>query len=143
MATRLVKRPKIDPRNASADPLTRLREGVRKPVMPVSFAQALNVLLVDQKRVNRSRLQRLREAWEMAVDQVDGISKEAAKKAEISSVNKTGAVLVNVSNPGLAHELGVVYREPLLSKLRELLHGKDAVSDLTVRVKRRAYRARK
>ena len=135
MATRLVKRLQIDPRKASADPLSRLRDNARKP-MPVPFAQALTVLLTEQKRVNRSRLQRLRGAWEIAIAQVDGINVEAAKKASLRSVAKTGEVLVNLSNPGLAHELGVVYREPLLLKLRELLNGKDSISDLKVKVKR-------
>lgn len=135
MATRLVKREKNDPRNAPADPLARLRDNARRP-MPVPFAQALTVLLTEQKRVNRSRLQRLRGAWEMAVEQVEGINAEAAKKAEIRSVGKSGGVQVTVDNPGLAHELGVVYRQPLLNKLRELLEGKDSVSDLIVKVRR-------
>lgn len=104
--------------------------------MPVPFAQALTVLLTEQKRVNRSRLQRLRGAWQIAIEQVEGINIEAARKAEVRSVGKTGAVQITASNPGLAHELGVVYREPLLHKLRELLEGKDSVSDLTVKVKR-------
>lgn len=104
--------------------------------MPVPFAQALTVLLTEQKRVNRSRLQRLRGAWDMAVEQVEGINGEAARRAEVRSVGKTGAVHVIVGNPGLAHELGVVYRDPLLNKLRELLEGKDSVSELTVKVKR-------
>ena len=104
--------------------------------MPVPFAQALTVLMGEQKRINRSRLQRLRGAWEMAIEQVEGISLDAARQAEVRSVSKTGAMFVTVSNPGLAHELGVVYREPLLRKLRSLLEGKDSVSELTVKVKR-------
>lgn len=132
MTTRLVKRPKISPQQASKDPLERLRQNARKPVLPVPFAQALTVLLTEQKRVNRSRLQRIRAAWEMAVEQINGLS-EAAKRAEVRNVSKTGAVHVVVDSPALAHELGVVYRNRLLELMRELLAGKDSVSELVVK----------
>ncbi|MCA8912203.1 MAG: hypothetical protein KDB82_10890 [Planctomycetes bacterium] len=132
MTTRLVKRPRIDPRKSDKDPLKRLRQNTRTPLVPVPFAQALTVLLSEQKKVNRSRLQRVRGAWEMAIQQIEGIHAAAAKQAEVRSVSKTGVVKVTVGNPGLAHELGVVYRETLLAKMRELLQGKDSVSDLVV-----------
>lgn len=137
MTTRLVKRPKISPQQSSKDPLTRLRENTRKPLPPVPFAHALSIHLNEQKRINRSRLQRVRGAWEMAIDQVPGIHREAAAKAEVRSISKTGAVKVTVTNPGLVHELGVVYREALLAKLRELLEGKDSISDLQVHARGR------
>jgi hypothetical protein len=132
MTTRLVKRPRIDPRKSNPDPLKRLRQNKRTPLSPVPFAQALTALLAQQKRVSRSRLQRVRSAWALAVEQVAGVHSDAAKKAVIRSMSKTGVVKVTVNNPGLAHELGVVYREALLNKLRELLQGKDSISDLTV-----------
>lgn len=137
MTTRLVKRPQISPQKSSKDPLTRLRENTRKPLAPVPFAQALTVLLGEQKRVNRSRLQRVRGAWTMAIEGVPGVHADAAKKAEAASVSKTGSLKVVVSNPGLAHELGVVYREALLAKMRELLTGKDSISSLTVQCRSR------
>lgn len=132
MKTRLVKRPRIDPKHAATEPLQRLRQNARAKAMPVSMAQALSVYLVDQKRVNRSRLQRLRAAWELAIEDTDGLS-EAAKTAEIRNISKTGEVLIQVGSPALAHELGVVYREVLLNKLRELLQGKDSISNLAVK----------
>jgi len=133
MTTRLVKRPKISPQQASKDPLERLRQNARTPVLPVPFAQALTVLLTEQKRVNRSRLQRIRAAWEMAVEQTPGLS-AAARRAEVRSIGKTGAVQVLVDSPALAHELGVVYRGALLACMRELLQGKDSVSELVVKL---------
>ena len=137
MTTRLVKRPQISPQKSSKDRLTRLRENTRKPLSPVPFAQALTVLLSEQKRVNRSRLQRVRGAWAIAVDETQGVHTDAAKKAEVVSVSKTGSVKVVVGNPGLAHELGVVYRGALLAKMRELLTGKDSISDLSVQCRSR------
>ncbi|MCZ7604494.1 MAG: hypothetical protein M5U25_00175 [Planctomycetota bacterium] len=133
MTTRLVKRPKISPQQASKDPLERLRQNARTPVLPVPFAQALTVLLTEQKHVNRSRLQRIRAAWEMAVEQTPGLS-AAARRAEVRSIGKTGAVQVLVDSPALAHELGVVYRGALLACMRELLQGKDSVSELVVKL---------
>lgn len=133
MTTRLVKRPKISPQQASKEPLERLRQNARTPVLPVPFAQALTVLLTEQKRVNRSRLQRIRAAWEMAVEQTPGLS-AAARRAEVRSIGKTGAVQVLVDSPALAHELGVVYRGALLACMRELLQGKDSVSELVVKL---------
>ena len=132
MKTRLVKRHQIDPKKAAKEPLQRLRQNARSTVMPVSMAHAMSALLTEQKRVNRSRLQRFRNAWELAVDETPGLS-EGAKAAEVRSIGKTGEVLVHVISPALAHELGVVYREALLAKLRELLHGKDSVSNLVVK----------
>jgi hypothetical protein len=136
MATRLVKRPPNDPRKAPADPLARLRANAHRP-MPVSFAQALSVHLGELKRVNRSRLQRLRNAWRLAIESVSGLNAESASRAEVRNVTRTGAVHVTVSNPALAHELGVVYREALLTRMRELLEGRDSISDLVVRVRHR------
>jgi hypothetical protein len=136
MTTRLVKRPRISPQQASKDPLERLRQNTRKPVLPVPFAQALSVLLTEQKRINRSRLQRIRAAWEMAIEQTPGLS-EAAKRAEVRNVGKTGAVHVIVDSPALAHELGVVYRSALLACMRELLEGKDSISELVVKIRGR------
>jgi hypothetical protein len=135
MTTRLVRRPQISPQQASKDPLTRLRQNARTPVMPVPFAHALAVLLTEQKRVNRSRLLRLRSAWEMAIEQVRGVNVEAAKRADVRSVGKSGEVRVTVDNPAQAHELGVVYREKLLDAMRELLDGKDSISSLVIKAK--------
>lgn len=132
MATRLVKRPRIDPATASKDPLERLRQNTRAPLAPVSFAAAVSAYMGEQRRNNRSRLQRLRNAWELAVEQIPAIS-ESAGKADVRAVAKTGAMIVTVDNPALAHELGVVYRSILLAKLRELLHGRDSISELTVK----------
>ena len=100
--------------------------------MPVPFAQALSVLLTDQKRVNRSRLQRIKAAWEIALEQTPGVSK-AAKRAEVMSIAKSGAIRVTVDSPALAHELGIVYREALLERMRALLQGKDSISELLVK----------
>lgn len=136
MTARLVRRPKIDPRNAPKDPLERLRSNMRRaPEMPVSFAHALNAFLADRKKLNRSRLQRVQAAWTLAVDGVPGLS-EAARRAEVRSVSKTGEVHVTVQGGALAHELGVVYREIILKSLRELLQGKDSVSGLVVKHRR-------
>jgi len=143
MATRLVKRTPIQPENASKDPLQRLRDNNRAaPVMPVSFAKALSVWMAEQRKINRSRLSRVRNAWEVAIDSVPGLNAEAAKRADVRSVAKTGAVIVTVDSPTLAHELGVVYRGALLKKLRELLAGRDSVSDLKVRARARPRRQR-
>jgi hypothetical protein len=132
MTTRLVRRPKISPQQSAKDPLERLRQNTRRPVSPVPFAQALSVLLNEQKRVNRSRLQRIRAAWEMALEQTSGVS-QAAKRAEVRSIAKSGAVRVIVDSPALAHELGVVYRDALLDRMRALLQGKDSISELQVK----------
>ncbi|MCA8916926.1 MAG: hypothetical protein KDB90_16155 [Planctomycetes bacterium] len=132
MTTRLVRRPKISPQQSAKDPLERLRQNTRRPVMPVPFAQALSVLLTDQKRVNRSRLQRIKAAWEIALEQTPGVSK-AAKRAEVMSIAKSGAIRVTVDSPALAHELGIVYREALLERMRALLQGKDSISELLVK----------
>jgi hypothetical protein len=138
MAQRLVKREPQDPHNAPSGLLQRLRANNRgAPVMPVSFAQALSTWMAEQRKVNRSRLMRVRAAWEMAIEQVPGINVEAARRASVRSVAKTGAVIVTVDHPGLAHELGVVYRGALLAKLRELLAGRDSVSDLKVSARAR------
>lgn len=134
MTKRLVHKPRITPAKAATKPLERLRQNTRRrPAMPVSFAHALSSLMDQQKRINRSRLQRVRGAWEMALEQVEGVHADAAKSAEVRSVSKTGEVHVTVANPGLAHELGVVYRKALLDKMRELLQGKDSISDLIVK----------
>jgi hypothetical protein len=133
MVTRLVKRPRIDPQSVSKDPLGRLRQNDRRtPVMPVSFAAALNAYMGEQRRSNRSRLQRVRNAWVLAVESVPGVNPNAAR-ADVRAVAKTGAIVVTVDNPALAHELGVVYREPLLARLRELLQGRDSISGLQVK----------
>lgn len=138
MTKRLVYKPRVTPRESAADPLERLRQNARRrPAMPVSFAGALSVLLADQKRINRSRLQRVRSAWEMALDSVPGVHANAARNAEVRSISKTGEVRVTVRNPGLAHELGVVYRKALLNRMRELLQGKDSISDLVVKARGR------
>ena len=137
MTTRLVKRPKISPQQASKEPLERLRQNTRRTVMPVPFAQALSVLLTEQRQINRSRLQRFRAAWEMALEQISGVSAEAAKRAEVRSVGKSGAVRVVVDSPALMHELGVVYRNKLLETMRALLDGKDSISDLQVQTRGR------
>jgi hypothetical protein len=142
MSTRLVTRPKISPKDAAKDPLTRLRQNARSPLMPVPFAQALSVLLTEQRRVNRSRLLRLRGAWEMAIDQIPGLNAEAAKRADVRSVGKSGEVRVTVDSPALAHELGVVYREKLLDRMRALLEGKDSISNLVIKP-RHGYSRRK
>jgi hypothetical protein len=134
MATRLVRRPQNDPANAPKDALERLRRNTRTPLTPVSFAAAVNAYMLEQRRNNRSRLQRLRNAWELAVEQIPAISQTAAK-ADVRAVAKTGAMIVTVDNPALAHELGVVYRSILLAKLRELLHGRDSISELTVKAR--------
>lgn len=134
MANRLVRKPKTEPRRSAADPLERLRQNARRrPAMPVSMARALTALMSEQKRVNRSRLQRVRGAWQIAIDETDGVHENAAKSAEVRSVSKTGEVRVTVRNPGLAHELGVVYRKVILERMRELLQGKDSISNLVVR----------
>ncbi len=141
MVTRLVRRPKIDPQDVSKDPLERLRQNDRHtPVMPVSFAAALNAYIGEQRRNNRSRLQRLRNAWSLAVESVPGVNARAAEKADVRAVAKTGAMIVTVDNPALAHELGVVYREPLLARLRELLQGRDSISELQVKSRSRRRR---
>jgi hypothetical protein len=142
MTTRLVKRSRVDPKDAAKDPLTRLRQYARKPVMPVPFAQALTVLMADQKRLNRSRLLRLRAAWEMAIDQISGLNHEAAKRAELRSVGKSGEVRVTVDSPALCHELGVVYRDQLLRRMRALLEGKDAISALVIKPRYSTNRTR-
>lgn len=141
MATRLVKRTRTDPQHASKDPLERLRQNARAPLSPVSFAAAVNAYMLEQRRNNRSRLQRLRNAWELAVGQIPAIS-QAAAKADVRAVAKTGAMVVTVDNPALAHELGVVYRSVLLAKLRELLHGRDSISELTVKARSQRSGAR-
>ncbi len=139
MVTRLVRRSRTDPQTVSKDPLERLRQNSRAPAMPVSFAAALNVFLGEQRRNNRSRLQRVRNAWALAVEEVPGISPSAAD-ADVRAVARTGAVVVTVDNPALAHELGVVYREPLLAKMRELLKGRDSISELQVKTRSRRRR---
>lgn len=136
MGKRLVKRLRVTPKNAAVDPLERARENnPARRSQPVSFAHALNALMVEQKRVNRSRLQRLRAAWEMAVDNVRGLS-SAAKRAEIRSLAKTGEVQITVAGASLQHEVGVVYKQALLKQMRELLEGKDSISGLKVKTKR-------
>lgn len=132
MATRLVKRTRIAPQDASKDPLERLRQNTRTPLMPVSFAAALTVYMGEQKRNNRSRLQRIRNAWLMAIEQVPGVNAQAAAAAEVRNVAKTGAVHATLDNPSLAHELGVVYKQALFDKMRELLHGRDTISELMI-----------
>jgi hypothetical protein len=138
MVTRLVRRPKTEPQSASKDPLERLRQNDRHALlMPVSFAAALNAYMGEQRRSNRSRLQRLRNAWALAIESVPGVNTHAAAKADVRAVAKTGAMIVTVDNPALAHELGVVYREPLLARLRELLKGRDSISELQVKSRSR------
>jgi hypothetical protein len=106
-------------------------------MMPVSFAAALNAYMGEQRRNNRSRLQRLRNAWLLAIEAVPGVNTHASAKADVRAVAKTGAMIVTVDNPALAHELGVVYREPLLARLRELLKGRDSISELQVKSRSR------
>jgi hypothetical protein len=142
MTTRLVRRPQISPKDAAKDPLERLRQNARNLLMPVPFAHALSVLLTEQRRVNRSRLLRLRGAWEMAVEQIPGLSTEAANRADVRSVGKSGEVRVTVDSPALAHELGVVYREKLLDRMKALLEGKDSISNLVIKP-RHGYTRRK
>jgi hypothetical protein len=137
MTKRLISRRVPHPWQASKDPLTRLRQYARAPVMPVSLAQALSVHLADQKRLNKSRRTRLQAAWEMAVEQTHGLSAEAAKRAEVRAMANTGEVQVTVDSPALAHELGVVYRAALLKSLRELLAGTVSIAGLRVKTKRR------
>lgn len=131
MTTRLVKRPKIDPQNAAKDPLARLRQNVRTPVMPVSFAAAMAAFSAEHRRNNRSRGNRLRDAWELAVSQVAGVPR-AAKDADVRA--RDGKVTVTVDNPALAHELGVVYRAALLAKMKEI-DNRDTIIALTVKAR--------
>jgi hypothetical protein len=140
MGNRLVKRARIDPQTASKEPLERLRQNTRTPLSPVSFAAALSAYIGEQRRNNRSRLQRVRNAWALAVESVPGVNAEPAAQADVRAVAKTGAIQVTVDNPALAHELGVVYRSALLERLRELLKGRDSVSGLTVKFRGRAPR---
>lgn len=133
MATRLVKRSRFEPQNAAKDPLTRLRQNARTPVMPVSFAAALDAFATEQRRNNRSRANRLRHAWELAIEQLPGVP-AAAKDAELRS--RDGRLTVTVDSPAMAHELGVVYRAALLAKLREI-DDRDTIIDLTVKARSR------
>lgn len=136
MAARLVKRKRTKPQDAATDPLERARENnPARRSQPVSFAHAMNALMIEQRKVNRSRLQRLRAAWEMAVEGVKGLS-PAAKYAEVRSLAKSGEVQVTVYNPSIAHEVGVVYKAAILKQLREILTGKDSVSGIKVKTKR-------
>jgi hypothetical protein len=139
MANRLVQRTRQDPQKAPKDLLQRLRDNNRgAPLMPVPFAQGLRAWMAEHRKNNRSRLSRVRNAWEIAIEQVPGLNAEAAARASVRSVSRTGAIVVTVDNPSLAHELGVVYRGALLQKMRELLSGKDSVADLKVRSSPRA-----
>jgi hypothetical protein len=133
MGNRLVKRTRVAPQTASKEPLERLRQNVRAPLLPVSFAAALSAYIGEQRRSNRSRLQRVRNAWLLAIESVPGVNATAAAQADVRAVAKTGAIHVTVDNPALAHELGVVYRNALLERLRELLKGRDSVSGLTIK----------
>jgi hypothetical protein len=133
MGNRLVKRTRVAPQTASKEPLERLRQNVRAPLLPVSFAAALSAYIGEQRRNNRSRLQRVRNAWLLAIESVPGVNATAAAQADVRAVAKTGAIHVTVDNPALAHELGVVYRNALLERLRELLKGRDSVSGLTIK----------
>ncbi|MDC1142962.1 hypothetical protein OAU50_07715 [Planctomycetota bacterium] len=136
MATRLVKRVRVKTQDAATDALERAQENnPARRSQPVSFAHGLSVLMAEQKRVNRSRLHRLRRAWAIAVDEISGLSGRALN-AEVRSIAKTGEVQVTVGNPSLAHEIGVVFKSEILRHLRELLTGKDSIAGLKVNLKR-------
>lgn len=138
MATRLVKRARKAPAETSKDPLQRARDNYpRRVSLPVSMAQAMNALLDETRKLNKSRRARLQGALSIALGDIPGLE-AVGDRAQIVNVDKTGVVHIAVNGSTLAHELGVVYKSALLNKLRELLHGKDSLAGIVVKADTRA-----
>lgn len=146
MATRLVKRARKAPAETSKDPLQRARDNYpRRVSLPVSMAHAMNALLDETRKLNKSRRARLQGALAIALGDIPGLE-NVGEAAQIVNVDKSGVVHIAVSGSTLAHELGVVYKTALLNKLRELLHGNDSLAGIVVKAGTRAKtpgRARK
>jgi hypothetical protein len=141
MASRLVKRVRKAPSETSKDPLQRARDNYnRRVALPVSMAHAMSAFLDEARKVNKSRRARLQGALELALAELPGLQ-DVGDRAHIASIGKDGTVHIAVDSPTLAHELGVVYKLALLNKLRDLLHGKDSLSGITVKAARTKPRA--